>query len=145
MPVKCLIAGEIDCKDNDQYVEIKTANTTNLWKMMFRGWLQAYLIRNHKLVYGLRDNDFNLVNVIEEPIGSVPGKYQGKGKWNGQKILGFIYSVLQRIKNEVPEDVIYSLKYFGGQDTKYYLIPDSDCGTFLSDEFKRYVFPENSS
>ena len=104
--------------------------------MMSRGWLQAYLIGNHKLVYGLRDNDFNLVNIIEEPIGSVPDKYEEKGKWNGQEMLGFIYSVLQRIKNEVPEGGACTLVYCGRRDTKYYLIPDSDSGTFLSNEFK---------
>ena len=99
--VKCLIAGEIDCKDEDEYVEMKTANEYKLSEKMQSGWLQGYLIGNHKLVYGLRDNDFSLVNVIEEPIESVPRKYEEKGKWDGRQKLGFIYSVLQKIKNEI--------------------------------------------
>ena len=142
--VKCLIAGEIDCKAKDEYIEIKTALESKLSKRMRRGWLHAYLIGNHKLVYGLRDNNFNLVRIIEEQTESVPGTYQEEGNWNGQQILGFIYSVLQRIKNEVPEGRIYTLKYDGERDTKYHLIPDSDSGTFLSDEFKRYVSSRNN-
>ena len=142
--VNCLIAGEIDCKDEDEYVEIKTAHEYKLSIRIQLGWLQGYLIGNHKLVFGLRDNNFSLVNVIEEPIESVPSKYEEKGKWDGRKKLSFIYSVLQRIKNEVPEGGTYTLKYFGGRSTKYYLIPDSESGTFLSDEFKRYVSSRNS-
>ena len=142
--VKCLIAGEIDCKDGDEYVEIKTAHEYNLSEKIQSGWLQGYLIGNHKLVYGLRDNNFSLVNVIEEPIETVPRKYEEKGKWDGRKKLGFIYSVLQKIKNEVPDGGTYTLRYVGGQSTKYYLIPGSDNGTFLSDEFKRYLCSRNS-
>ena len=140
--VKCLIAGEIDCKDEDEYVEIKTANKYKLSERIQLGWLQGYLIGNHKLVYGLRDNDFSLVNVIEEPIESVPSKYGEKGKWDGRKKLGFIYSVLQRIKNEVPEGGMYTLKYEGGDN--YNLSADRENETFLSDEFKRYVSSGNS-
>ena len=136
--VKCLIAGEIDCKDEDEYIEIKTAKEFNLSTRMQSGWLQAYLIGNHKLVYGIRDDDFNLVNVIEEPVGSVPGRYQEEGNWNGQQILGFIYSVLQIIKNEVPEGDTYTLKYEGG-DT-FHLLSYREDETFLSDEFIRYAF-----
>ena len=136
--INCLIAGEIDCKDNDEYVEMKTTKVTNIWKTMFKGWLHAYLIGNHRLVYGLRDNDFNLVSVIEEPIRSIPGKYQRIGNWNGQQILGFIYSVLQRIKNEVPEGGTYTLKYESGD--AYHLLSYRENETFLSDEFMRYAF-----
>ena len=76
--VNCLIAGEIE--DEDEYIEIKTAKEFNLSTRMRSGWLQGYLIGNHKLVYGIRDIDFNLVNVIEEPIECVPRKYEEKGK-----------------------------------------------------------------
>ena len=134
--VKCLIAGEIDCKDEYEYVEIKTAHEHLLSEKMQSSWLQGHLIGIHKLVYGLRDDNFNLDKVIEEPIGSVPGKYQEEGKWNGQQILGFIYSVLQRIKNEVLEGRTYTLEYKGG-DTDY-LLRYRENETFLSDEFIRY-------
>ena len=133
----CLIAGEVDCKDSDEYVEIKTVKDTKICAAISKGWLQAYLIGNHKLVYGLRDSTFSLVNVIEEPIECVPHKYEEKGKWDGRKMLGFIYSVLQRIKNEVPEGGTYTLKYEGGDN--YNLLADKENETFLSDEFKRYA------
>ena len=52
-------------------------------------------------------------------------------------MLGFIYSVLQRIKNEVLEGGMYTLKYEG--EDNYNLLADRENETFLSDEFKRYA------
>ena len=100
--VKCLIAGEIDCKDEDEYVEMKTANEYKLSEKMQLVWLQGYLIGNHKLVYGLRDNNFSLVKVIEEPIESVRRKYEQKGKWDGDKSWVLSTQFRKKLKTKFP-------------------------------------------
>ena len=128
----CLVSGETDCKTEDEnYVEIKTANQRFFTERMSKGWLQAYLGGNQILVYGLRDK-YGYVNAVKkENVSQVPGKYQGVGNWRANSMFGFINAVLQKLKDVVPEGGTCTLKHSFGKCT---VTVDSDSEVFLIDD-----------
>ena len=135
--IKCLIAGEPDCKDQHGFREIKTTITRSFARNSYKGWLQAYLLGNQRVVFGLRNDDFLLEDVKDEKVADIPRKYGFKGNWKGYDMLGFLYSVLKKIQETVPEGSTCTIKYDGRQ--MYHITVEKENEVFLIDEFKEYV------
>ena len=135
--IKCLIAGEPDCQDQDDFIEIKTTTVVDFERNSYKGWLQAYLLGNQRVLYGLRNNNFILEDVKDEKVADIPGKYEILGNWKGCDMLGFLYSVLQKIQEKVPEGSTCTIKYDGRQ--MYHITVENENEVFLINEFKEYV------
>ena len=135
--IKCLIAGDPDCKDQDGFREIKTTRTDSFARNSYKGWLQAYLLGNQRVVFGLRNDGFILKDVKDEEVAEIPGKYESRGNWKGCDMLGFLHSVLQKMQETVPEGSTCTIKYDGRK--MYYITVEKENEVFLIDEFKEYV------
>ena len=139
--IKCLIAGEPDCKDQHGFREIKTTITKSFARNSYKGWLQAYLLGNQRVVFGLRNDDFILEHVKDEKVAEIPRKYESIGNWKGCDMLGFLHSVLQKIQETVPEGSTCTIKYDGRQ--MYHITVEKENEVFLIDEFKEYASSSN--
>ena len=101
--IKCLIAGEPDCnlhsgKDEEGFIEIKSTTRNGIKnKSAAMGWLQAYLLGDRKVVYGIRNNEFVLQDVLIEYVMDVPEKYGVPGRWRGTDMLVVYISPLTAI------------------------------------------------
>ena len=92
---------------------------------------------DRKVVYGIRNKGFVLQNVVVEYVMDVPDKYGRPGRWRGTDMLGFIYTVLKKLQDMVPEGGFCTLKYNGDEfDRKYYIITDDDAEVFLDNDFR---------
>ena len=106
--IKCLIAGEVKCKVEGQndFVELKGTTIYNFAKNSYKGWLQAYLLGNQSVSYGLRSG-YILEDVKKLRVVDIPEKH---ASWDGCAMLGFLYSVLQELQERVPEGATCTLK-----------------------------------
>ena len=137
--IKCLIAGETKCKmkGQDEYIELKGTKMENFDWRSRGGWIQAYLLGNQSVAYGLRNDDFFLEEVRKLKVEDIPRNY---ASWNGCAMLGFVYSVLQKLQEKVKEGTTCILKCNVKEYGRYYYITvDDDNGVFLNPEFKKYI------
>ena len=134
-----MIAGEIKCKvqGQDDFVELKGTTNYNFEKNSYKGWLQAYLLGNQRVVFAIRNYDYILEDVKDEEVANIPRKYESIGNWKGCDMLGFLYSVLQKIQEAVLEGSTCTIKYDGRQ--MYHITVEKENEVFLIDEFKEYV------
>ena len=95
---------------------------------------------DRKVVYGIRNNELVLQDVVVEYVMDVPEKYGIPGRWRGTDMLGFIHSVLKQLLDTVPEGGSCTLKYNGDEfGRKYRIETDNDADVFLDNEFIQYI------
>ncbi len=141
---KTLLGGEVDAiwdyvpDENDpyalkddilkHYVELKTSKTighpkqvVNFERKLFKAWAQSFLIGVRKIIYGFRDDSFQLKSVEIYETEKIPAMVKSSSfsqqdkKWNGVTALKFYASVLEWLKAEIPKDEskVWRLKYDG--------------------------------
>ena len=135
--INCLIAGKVNCKDmtQNEYIKIKTGTQSDFDIDIYIACLQAYLLGNQRVVYGLRDDAFNLEDVQDMKVKNILEAKEHKKSFD--ELLGFLYSVLVNIKEKVEEGTICTIWYDGEVDKQFYYIDGS--GVFLNTEFKKRV------
>ena len=141
--IKCLIAGEVKCKVQGQndFVELKGTTNYDFKKRTLGGWLQAYLLGNQSVSYGLRNDNFILEDVKKLKVDDIPKNY---ASWDGCAMLGFLYSVLQELQQRVPEGATCTLKCDRKVGKRsYYVTVDDNNSVFLNTEFMEYVNANN--
>ena len=139
--IKCLIAGEVKCKVEGQndFVELKGTTIYNFAKNSYKGWLQAYLLGNQSVSYGLRSG-YILEDVKKLRVVDIPEKH---ASWDGCAMLGFLHSVLQELQERIPEGATCTLKCNLNVNRSYYITVDDNDSVFLNTEFMDYVNADN--
>ena len=140
--IKCLIAGEVKCKvqGQDDFVELKGTTINNFKQRTLGGWLQAYLLGNQSVSYGLRSG-YILEDVKKLKVDDIPKNY---ASWDGCAMLGFLYSVLQELQQRIPEGATCTLKCNRKVEKRsYYVTVDNNNSVFLNTEFMEYVNANN--
>ena len=140
--IKCLIAGEVKCKveGQDDFVELKGTTYDSFKRNSYKGWLQAYLLGNQSVSYGLRSG-YILEDVKKLKVVDIPKNY---ASWDGCAMLGFLYFVLQELQQRVPEGATCTMKCDRKVGKRsYYVTVDDNNSVFLNTEFMEYVNADN--
>jgi len=134
------------------YVELKTTNTiTNRWQAqkfevkLYKTWVQSYLSRIPKVVYGFRDpKTMKLVTTEEFATDGMPKLITNSvvtpkpQRWSPKQTLGFFGVMARFLRDRVEDGKSYSLK-FDQKTQELVLAPTTiDIGrkvSFLTDEF----------
>lgn len=115
--LKLILAAEIDCQIEDEYVELKTFRVLSNSKdqyvferfKLLAFWIQSYLVGIPTIICGFRDAAFTLVKRQKFQTKDLPG--YGKKYWTPRVCLNFAHQLLTWIIAHTENDISYHLTY----------------------------------
>lgn len=123
--ISLLLGGEVDAKDNNEYIELKTSRILetarqelNFSKKLLRIWAQSYLIGISRIIFGFRNDNGVVLNLESYNTHEIARNAKSKGDWNRHCCLYFTEKLLEWIiENTTDESIVYKLKKTGNQIT----------------------------